>query len=122
MLFALGSYVLFAKALGVSLAKGLSTSRRHRMDVLQHVLNGFAVALQPINLWYTFLGCFLGTIIGVLPGIGPSAGIALLMPVTVRHEPDLRAHHDGRHLLRREVRRLDDRDPDQHAGRSVARS
>ena len=50
------------------------------MDTLSHILNGFDVCLQPINLWYTFLGCFLGTIVGVLPGIGPSAGIALLIP------------------------------------------
>ncbi len=57
------------------------------MDTLTHILNGFAVAVQPINLWYTFLGCFLGTIIGVLPGIGPSAGIALLIPVTYGMNP-----------------------------------
>jgi len=57
------------------------------MDTLTHILNGFAVALQPINLWYTFLGCFLGTIIGVLPGIGPSATIALLIPVTYGMNP-----------------------------------
>src|SRR5574342_961753 len=57
------------------------------MDTLTHILNGFSVCLQPINLWYTFLGCFLGTIIGVLPGIGPSAGIALLIPVTYGMNP-----------------------------------
>jgi putative tricarboxylic transport membrane protein len=57
------------------------------MDVLSHILNGFGVALQPINLWYTFLGCLLGTIIGVLPGIGPSATIALLIPVTYGMNP-----------------------------------
>jgi putative tricarboxylic transport membrane protein len=51
------------------------------------ILHGFEVCLQPINLWYTFLGCFLGTIIGVLPGIGPSAGIALLIPVTYGMDP-----------------------------------
>jgi putative tricarboxylic transport membrane protein len=51
------------------------------------ILHGFEVCLQPINLWYTFLGCFLGTIIGVLPGIGPSAGIALLIPVTYGMNP-----------------------------------
>ena len=56
-------------------------------QTLVHIFNGFAVALQPINLWYTFLGCFLGTIIGVLPGIGPSAGIALLIPVTYGMNP-----------------------------------
>src|SRR5688572_20361604 len=57
------------------------------MDTLTHIINGFAVCLQPINLWYTFLGVFLGTIIGVLPGIGPSAGIALLIPVTYGMNP-----------------------------------
>src|SRR6185436_14931073 len=57
------------------------------MDTMTHILNGFAVCLQPINLWYTFIGCFLGTIIGVLPGIGPSAGIALLIPVTYGMNP-----------------------------------
>ena len=57
------------------------------METLTHIFNGFAVCLQPINLWYTFLGVFLGTIIGVLPGIGPSAGIALLIPVTYGMNP-----------------------------------
>ncbi|OGA23325.1 MAG: transporter [Betaproteobacteria bacterium RIFCSPLOWO2_02_FULL_67_26] len=57
------------------------------MDTLTHILNGFSVCLQPINLWYTFVGVFLGTIIGVLPGIGPSAGIALLIPVTYGMNP-----------------------------------
>jgi putative tricarboxylic transport membrane protein len=57
------------------------------METLTHIFNGFAVCLQPINLWYTFVGVFLGTIIGVLPGIGPSAGIALLIPVTYGMDP-----------------------------------
>ena len=57
------------------------------MDTLTHILNGFAVAIQPINLWYTFLGVFLGTIVGVLPGIGTSASIALLIPVTFGMNP-----------------------------------
>ncbi len=57
------------------------------METLNHILNGFAVSVMPINLWYTFLGVFLGTIIGVLPGIGPSAGIALLIPVTFGMNP-----------------------------------
>ena len=52
------------------------------MDTLVHILNGFTVAVQPVNLMYTFIGVLLGTVIGVLPGIGPSAGIALLIPVT----------------------------------------
>jgi putative tricarboxylic transport membrane protein len=57
------------------------------VETLEHILNGFAVCLQPVNLWYTFVGVFLGTIIGVLPGIGPSAGIALLIPVTYGMDP-----------------------------------
>ena len=57
------------------------------METLTHIFNGFAVCLQPINLWYTFIGVFMGTIIGVLPGIGPSAGIALLIPVTFGMNP-----------------------------------
>lgn len=57
------------------------------METLTHILNGFAVSMQPINLWYTFLGVFMGTIIGVLPGIGPSAGIALLIPITYGMNP-----------------------------------
>lgn len=57
------------------------------METLTHIINGFAVCLQPINIWYTFLGCFLGTVIGVLPGIGPSATMALLIPVTYGMNP-----------------------------------
>src|ERR671920_2311979 len=57
------------------------------MEAFQPILNGFSVALTPINLWYTFVGFFLGPIIGVLPGIGPSAGIALLIPVTFGMNP-----------------------------------
>lgn len=55
--------------------------------VLQHVYEGFAVCLQPVNLWYTFLGVVLGTTFGVMPGIGPAAGMALLLPVTFGMEP-----------------------------------
>ena len=57
------------------------------METLTHILNGFSVCLQPINLWYTFAGVFLGTVIGVLPGLGASAGIALLIPVTFGMNP-----------------------------------
>jgi putative tricarboxylic transport membrane protein len=44
--------------------------------------HGFAVAFQPDNLWYAFLGCLVGTLVGVLPGIGPLSGISILLPVT----------------------------------------
>jgi putative tricarboxylic transport membrane protein len=57
------------------------------LDTLHHILNGFTVCLQPINLAYTFIGVLLGTIIGILPGIGPAATIALLIPITYGMEP-----------------------------------
>ena len=57
------------------------------MDVYGHLLEGFAVALQPMNLLYLFIGVVLGTLIGVLPGIGPTTGIALLIPVSYGLNP-----------------------------------
>ena len=51
------------------------------------LLNGFAVALQPMNLLWALVGCSLGTAIGVLPGIGPALTITLLLPVTVALNP-----------------------------------
>jgi putative tricarboxylic transport membrane protein len=57
------------------------------MDVLQNVLFGFQVALQPINLIYCFFGVLIGTLVGVLPGLGPPAAIALLLPATFKVTP-----------------------------------
>lgn len=52
------------------------------VELLQSLLVGFGVALEPMNLLYCFVGVFIGTLIGVLPGIGPVAAMALLLPVT----------------------------------------
>jgi putative tricarboxylic transport membrane protein len=57
------------------------------METFNHILNGFAVCLQPMNLWYTFVGVLIGTIVGVLPGIGPAASIAILIPATFGMDP-----------------------------------
>jgi len=46
---------------------------------LLSLAHGFAVAFQPDNLWYAFLGCLVGTLVGVLPGIGPLSGISILL-------------------------------------------
>ncbi|MFZ5823505.1 MAG: tripartite tricarboxylate transporter permease [Bacillota bacterium] len=51
------------------------------------ILQGFAVALEPMNLLYMLIGVVLGTLIGVLPGIGPSTGVALLIPLAYGMEP-----------------------------------
>ena len=52
------------------------------METFQLLLNGFAVALQPLNMLFALAGCMIGTMVGVLPGIGPSAATAILIPVT----------------------------------------
>ena len=57
------------------------------VESFHHLMNGFAVALQPVNLLFAFIGCVLGTLIGVLPGVGPAAGTAILIPVTVVLDP-----------------------------------
>lgn len=57
------------------------------MGSLDNFLMGLMVALQPINLFYCFIGCVAGTIVGVLPGIGPTAAVALLLPTTFNLNP-----------------------------------
>lgn len=49
---------------------------------MQGLLNGFALALTPVNLLFGFIGAVLGTAVGVLPGLGPAATISLLLPIT----------------------------------------
>src|SRR5918994_1882445 len=57
------------------------------MDVVSGLLHGFAVALQPVNLLWCFVGVLLGTVIGVMPGLGPPATIAMLLPLTFLMNP-----------------------------------
>jgi len=57
------------------------------MDLLDGLAQGFAVALDPVNILYVFIGVLIGTVIGVLPGLGPTATIALLLPLTYTIEP-----------------------------------
>ena len=57
------------------------------MDVIGYMLQGFAVALSPLNLLWCFIGVFLGTVIGILPGLGPAATIAMLLPLTFKMDP-----------------------------------
>jgi putative tricarboxylic transport membrane protein len=51
------------------------------MDTFAGLINGFSIALTPINVLFAFLGALFGTAVGVLPGLGPAATIALLLPV-----------------------------------------
>jgi putative tricarboxylic transport membrane protein len=57
------------------------------MDILNHILFGFGVALQPVNLLFCFIGVLIGTLVGVLPGLGPVAAISLLLPATFHAPP-----------------------------------
>jgi putative tricarboxylic transport membrane protein len=57
------------------------------VDILQGLMSGFAVALEPANLLWCFVGVLLGTVIGILPGLGPPATIAMLLPLTFKMEP-----------------------------------
>lgn len=45
------------------------------------LIQGFGVALSPLNLGLALFGALLGTLFGALPGIGPINGIAILMPL-----------------------------------------
>lgn len=57
------------------------------MDVIQNLMLGFGVALQPSSLFMCFIGVLLGTLVGVLPGLGPVAAMSLLLPVTFNVSP-----------------------------------
>src|SRR4026209_1986712 len=50
-------------------------------------MQGFAVALEPMNLLWCFVGVVLGTVVGVMPGLGPPATIAMLLPLTFLMNP-----------------------------------
>ena len=57
------------------------------MELLNYLLMGFSVALQPVNLFYCFIGVVIGTLVGVLPGLGPVAAMSLLLPATFHTTP-----------------------------------
>jgi putative tricarboxylic transport membrane protein len=57
------------------------------VELFDHLIFGFGVALSPLNLVYCFIGVVVGTLIGVLPGIGPLATIAMLLPLTFNIPP-----------------------------------
>ena len=57
------------------------------MDTFAALGQGLAVAIEPANLLFAFIGVTLGTAVGVLPGIGPALTVALLLPVTFKLDP-----------------------------------
>ena len=57
------------------------------MTTFDFLLQGLAIAMQPMNLLYALIGVTLGTAVGVLPGIGPALTVALLLPITFKLDP-----------------------------------
>ncbi len=56
-------------------------------EALTGLMDGFAAALTPTNLFWAFFGVTAGTLVGVLPGLGPPATIAILLPLSVNLDP-----------------------------------
>jgi putative tricarboxylic transport membrane protein len=54
------------------------------METLAALGQGFALALDPVNLLWALAGVTIGTAVGVLPGLGPALTIALLLPITYK--------------------------------------
>ncbi len=57
------------------------------MDIAGGLLQGFATALTPTNLFFCLAGLAVGMAVGILPGLGPPATIAILMPLTFGRDP-----------------------------------
>lgn len=57
------------------------------MESLKLLMEGFGVAMQPMNVLWVTIGGVLGTIIGMLPGLGPATGVAILLPLTFTMGP-----------------------------------
>ena len=60
------------------------------MELLTSIFTGFQIALQPLNIFFCFMGVLIGTLVGVLPGLGPVAAMSLLLPSTF-HVPPISA-------------------------------
>ena len=52
------------------------------MEILQHLADGFALSLLPLNLGVLLLGVTVGLFIGAMPGLGSVNGVAILLPIT----------------------------------------
>lgn len=57
------------------------------MEHFALLIQGFGTALTPMNVGACMLGAILGLIVGAMPGIGSLAGVALLLPLTYKFNP-----------------------------------
>ena len=52
------------------------------MEILSHLIDGFFIAFEPLNLALVIIGVILGLFIGAMPGLGSVNGVAILLPMT----------------------------------------
>ena len=52
------------------------------MELIQPLIDGIFIALEPINLAMVILGVLIGLFVGAMPGLGSVNGVAILLPVT----------------------------------------
>ena len=52
------------------------------MELIQPLIDGIFIALEPINLAMVVLGVLIGLFVGAMPGLGSVNGVAILLPVT----------------------------------------
>ncbi len=52
------------------------------MEILGLLIDGFAVAFEPLNLGLVIFGVTVGLFIGAMPGLGSVNGVAILLPMT----------------------------------------
>jgi putative tricarboxylic transport membrane protein len=57
------------------------------MDIFSGIFGGFAQLMDPLILFYCFMGVLIGTLVGVLPGIGPIGAMSMLLPATFGMSP-----------------------------------
>jgi putative tricarboxylic transport membrane protein len=51
-------------------------------DIFVQLIDGFAVAFEPLNLMLVIIGVTVGLFIGAMPGLGSVNGVAILLPLT----------------------------------------
>jgi putative tricarboxylic transport membrane protein len=56
------------------------------VDILNGLLNGFSIALQPYYLLIALVGAIIGTITGILPGLGPLGAMSILLSFTLQFD------------------------------------
>ena len=57
------------------------------MGNFAYLLQGFSVAMLPVNILAALAGSVMGIVVGAMPGIGSLAGCSLLLPLTFHMNP-----------------------------------